>query len=297
MESVLAESQFPLEIVTIFGVLLAIPLLLISIVYYAPGIRLTYPESPKARIRDLQRKYRFTQVWSTIVWLGFMAAIVVGIVYFLVAMMSYILQPEADDIVFGRMPTSSLILLAFFVAFFVAVAPTLFVLRFVLGQVRYAEFVELNNLHVGCNLPRLLPYLIAITILVGAATAVLAVDCFFRLKPDRIEVNHFLTIGTKVCPVQSVRRLVLVRSYRAPSGLIVSNAPFMRLETNDGYEFSSRFAAFSFYEPRDFASIPMFEAAQESKERNVKAIRRALESISDSAGIPVELEDAVPPGQ
>jgi hypothetical protein len=294
MDSVFAESRFPPQV--FLGVLtaLSVPLLLIAIPRCMPSIRATYPTDWKEHAATLQKKYQFTQVWATVAWLSFMAVIAIVIAWGLLTAANYSLRPEADDIVFGRMPDSSLIILAIMISFLLAVPPTLLVLRMVLGQTNYMEFVELGNLQTGYKVPRVLPFLVLATVLGGIIASFLAIDCSFRLKPNRFEVNRFLTIGTRVCTIKSVRRLVLVRSYKAPIGAIVRDSPIMRIEMADGYTYSSRFTLISFYESRDFRSLPMFEAIQAARKRDFEAMQRVLDTISEATGVPLEIDDPFP---
>ncbi|WP_157605539.1 hypothetical protein [Schlesneria paludicola] len=203
-------------------------------------------------------------------------------------------QPDPDDLFFARYTGPAVLMPALFWAMLLSFVIVLSLCYVVLGRRVVRDLMLLSDSRLGFQTGRVLSFLaLSILIITGMGTWMM-VDCWIRLKPDRIEVNRFLTLGTRSWPLSDVQRLVAVHSFKAPSGNVIYR-PSAKIVMKDGTVISTeQVLHLAYFRRGEYDRMPVFESERQLSARRAEIVLEMLETISESADVAIEIEDPYP---
>lgn len=132
-----------------------------------------------------------------------------------------VIKPDPDDLFFARYSGPAVLMPALFWSMLLSVVIVFILCYAVLGRRALCDLMLLGDSRMGFQAGRVLSFLALLILIITGTGTWMMLDCWIRVKPDRIEVNRFLTPGARSWPLSDVQRLVAVHSFKAPSGNVI----------------------------------------------------------------------------
>ena len=198
---------------------------------------LKHSQNSKKTLEELTVEYRGWEKFASFLFIIFAAAIGFAIWKGLNALSTLQISHMEESVFLIPPPSITWGLPSLFLAIFLSAIPLHYLYLTLLGKQRYAEYTEYNNQKHGLNSWKLLRYMAYVIIPICFAFTFLSLDTYSRVTNSSFIVNRFLSVGEAEYTFSDIKKIELVKSFKAPNGNIVRK-PYYSIEFADNTSYN-----------------------------------------------------------